>query len=148
APFPTGQKAILQVTPVLAPPGWSGSSIDEGTARGGRAGGGSAAVAAKTGMIPGRGIGKGVWGDADEFYFLHRPVSGDFRVTVRALGRPTETEAYAQAGLMLRESLDFGARLMMLDIVSSDENGLLLKRRQASNVTIELDRIIQEYELR
>lgn len=55
------------------------------------------------------GGGNSLWGVADQFYFLHREVSGDFDVRVRVaslVGGGTDP----MAGLMARESLSAGSR--------------------------------------
>src|SRR5262249_15313917 len=57
-----------------------------------------------------RGSGADFWDDADGGYFLCRSVTRDFQITVRMLARPTDSHRYAKAGLMIRESLDAGAR--------------------------------------
>lgn len=56
-----------------------------------------------------RGSGSDVWDRTDAFHFLYRSVSGDCVVEARVTSE-TETNAWAKAGLMIRESLAAGAR--------------------------------------
>jgi len=99
-----GARVTVPVTPVTAPPGFMGSSINEGSRTG------SAVYHPASREIVLRGSGRDFWNDADGGYFLSRPVTGDFQITVQLLSRPTETHAYAKAGLMIRESLEAEAR--------------------------------------
>jgi hypothetical protein len=110
-----GPRATVQAAPAAAPAGFAGSSINEGDQSG------SVAFDASTGVISLRGCGSGIWDDADGAYFLNRPVSGDFQVTAQMLTGPT-LHREAKGGLMVRDSLDPGARnaalvLSMLDRV-------------------------------
>jgi regulation of enolase protein 1 (concanavalin A-like superfamily) len=56
-----------------------------------------------------RGSGGDIWENADGFRFLYRAIEGD--VTVEAqVASLTATHGWAKAGVMLRETLDAGAR--------------------------------------
>jgi len=57
--------------------------------------------------------GEDIWGTRDECHFAYVPVSGDFDLTARidALGT---ADVYTKAGLMLRASLEAGAKHAML----------------------------------
>jgi Tol biopolymer transport system component len=107
-----GPLVTARTTPVAAPPGLLGTSINEG----GKSG--SAVFHAEKRQITMRGSGWDIWDSADGFYFLHQPLSGDFQVTVTALTRPSATHDWAQAGLMARESLDATARHSSLFIAA------------------------------
>jgi hypothetical protein len=102
-----GQRATVQATPVGAPAGWEGASFNEGTR------GGSAVIQPATGEIRIRGAGSDIWDEADGGFFLSRPITGDFVVTVKRLSGPTATHEHAKAGLMIREALDPAARSVM-----------------------------------
>jgi regulation of enolase protein 1 (concanavalin A-like superfamily) len=99
---------IAQATPLVLPPGFLSSSIGEGDRQG------SVLFDRAAGKITLRGSGEDIWSQADRFHFLSRLVTGDFQVTVKALTRPTFTQEYAKAGLMVRESLAAGARHVSL----------------------------------
>jgi WD40 repeat protein len=102
--FKAGSGQTVEAPPVtvraaLAVPGFCGFSINEGDRPG------SVRFDRPSGRITLRGSGANVSGIADQLYSLSRPVSGDFRITVTALTRPTATDDEAQAGLMIRGSL-------------------------------------------
>jgi hypothetical protein len=91
-------------TPVAPPHGFEGCRINE------RDNSGSVRMDSATGQIIVRGSGGLIWSENDECYFVCRPLTGDFQITVRMLSRPTATSPTAQAGLMIREALTRGAR--------------------------------------
>ena len=53
--------------------------------------------------------GAQIWGNADGFYYIYEPLSGDGTITAQ-VSAPSDSGAWAVAGLMLRESLDANAR--------------------------------------
>jgi WD40 domain-containing protein len=104
-----GPRVTRQASPVSVPPGWIGSSINEEDRCG------SVLFDAGTMDITLRGSGHDIGGEVDGFYFLNQPVTGDFQITVTTRNWPTGTNDGAQAGLMVRESLEAGARHVLLD---------------------------------
>jgi hypothetical protein len=103
-----GPLVALTATPVATPAGLMGCSINEGLMSGG------AAFNPATGEITLRGTGLFVFDTFDQLYFLSQPVEGDAQNTVQARARPTLENDWARAGLMIRESLDPGARHLTL----------------------------------
>jgi hypothetical protein len=130
-----GPLVLLHATPVAAPPGFAGCSLNEGSATG------SVAFDPIRREITLSGSGNDIWDTADGCYFLNRPVTGDFQVTVQALTLPTETSEWAKGGLMLRESLGPGARNVFLCTAAA--HGLVCQRRTASNDATEAQAVIQ-----
>jgi regulation of enolase protein 1 (concanavalin A-like superfamily) len=59
------------------------------------------------------GAGEDIWDAADEGHYYFAPVSGDFDVTVR-VDSVEDTDSWAKAGLMFRESTAAGARNAMV----------------------------------
>jgi WD40 repeat protein len=110
-----GPRAICQATPVTAPPGFLGCSMDEGARTG------SVVFDAATREILLRGSGQDAWGRFDRFYIVSQPLAGDFQIRVLALTRPTATHPGAEAGLMIRESLEPGSRHAFLFIHRGDD---------------------------
>lgn len=49
--------------------------------------------------------GADIWGTADEFHYVHQPLSGDGEITVEVVSL-VNTNQWAKAGVMIRESLD------------------------------------------
>jgi len=76
------------------------------------------------------GSGADIGGNADSFYFLHMPLKGDGELTVRVLGM-VDTNAWAKAGVMIRETLSPGSRHAM-EVVTPG-SGIAFQRRTATN---------------
>jgi regulation of enolase protein 1 (concanavalin A-like superfamily) len=77
-----------------------------------------------------RGAGTDIWGSADQFHFVSRPLNGDGEIIARvtAIG---STDPWAKAGVMIRESLAAGARHAFMTI--SATQGASFQRRTATN---------------
>jgi WD40 repeat protein len=121
----TGPLRTWRATPVAAPPGWRGSSLNEGS-RSGRV-----SFDPATQEIILRGSGSDLADEADGGYFLNQPVAGDFQITVKMLTRPQGSpHPWAKGGLMLREGLDPGARDADL-VVHQAHAGLCFQWRSA-----------------
>jgi hypothetical protein len=60
------------------------------------------------------GAGSDIWGTADSFLFVHQPIR-DGSISAK-IGSQTNTNAYAKAGVMIRQSLDPGSPEVVLDI--------------------------------
>jgi hypothetical protein len=98
-----GPLAAVPATPAAVPSEWAGSSLNASPVSG------TAAYDVATDTFTLRGPG---WGDsdlADAGYFLNQRIEGDTQITARLLARPTGSTS-RQAGLMIREGLDAGAR--------------------------------------
>jgi hypothetical protein len=118
----------VPATPAPVPHGFLTCSIDERSRQG------SDRFDEATGGITLRGAGTDILGPADQCYFLCRPTPGDFQVTVEVDTRPTATHEYAHAGLMIRESLDPGARHAML-LVTAEHDPQIKWRRATDDMT-------------
>jgi regulation of enolase protein 1 (concanavalin A-like superfamily) len=90
-----------------------------------------ASIDPATGVITIHGSGNDIWNNADQFNFTSQEVEGDFQVTVKALDRPTATDPWSKAGLMIREGLDAGARDAYF--VLSNANGLTFQWRDTTD---------------
>ncbi|HKP98266.1 MAG TPA: galactose oxidase-like domain-containing protein [Fibrobacteria bacterium] len=72
-----------------------------------------------------RGSGTDIWGTADQFQFVRRPITGDGSITARITG-PANTNAWAKAGVMIRESAAAGSR--HANMVVSAASGVSFQR--------------------
>ena len=72
------------------------------------------------------GSGADIWGRVDAFRFAYQSLNGDGTITarIRSLGN---TNSWAKAGVMIRESLDANARHATVAITPT--NGLVFQRR-------------------
>jgi hypothetical protein len=75
------------------------------------------------------GSGADIWNGADEFRFVHQPASGDCEIIARVTG-VQNTDLWAKAGVMIRESLTAGSRHAYMALTSG--NGLAFQRRVAT----------------
>lgn len=62
-----------------------------------------------------RGAGGDIWGSADAFNYAYQPLSGDGQIVARVTS-VGNTNAYAKAGVMLREQLTSGSAHAILDV--------------------------------
>ena len=75
------------------------------------------------------GSGADIWGAADEFRSVHQGVSGDVTITARVASL-TNTDAWAKAGVMIRETTAANSRHVLTALTAS--NGLAFQRRTAT----------------
>lgn len=61
------------------------------------------------------GAGADIWGTADAFRYVYQSVNGDATIVAR-VASVQNTNAYAKAGVMLRESLAAGSAHVILDV--------------------------------
>lgn len=76
------------------------------------------------------GGGADIGGTSDSFYFLHMPLQGDGELTVQVIGM-VNTNPWAKAGVMIRETLAAGSRHAMQ--VISPSSGTAFQRRITVN---------------
>ena len=79
------------------------------------------------------GGGGDIWGNADQFHYAYQPVSGDFEMTAR-VSDPENTNGWAKAGLMIRESLDAGSRnAFIARTPTTGEDRITFQRRESTD---------------
>jgi hypothetical protein len=66
-----------------------------------------------------RALSGDTWSHSDSLYFAGRGVDGDWRITATLLTKPTRTNDWAKAGIMIRESLRGGARNFLLGLTAA-----------------------------
>jgi glucan 1,3-beta-glucosidase len=66
------------------------------------------------------GGGADIWGDHDQFQFLHKEATGDFDLSV-TVNAEEDLGSYCKAGLMARSSLDSQSPFIMLSVFPSGE---------------------------
>jgi regulation of enolase protein 1 (concanavalin A-like superfamily) len=87
------------------------------------------------------GAGADIWGSADSFQYVSQTTSGDVQIVARVTA-VQNTNPYAKAGIMLRESLQAGARHIILD-VRPDGNVEFMTRTSANGATSYLAGAVQ-----
>ena len=73
--------------------------------------------------------GKDIWGKSDSFGFVHQNASGDLELTAK-IESLTNTNAWAKAGVMMRESLDANSKHAMTVITPA--KGASFQRRTST----------------
>jgi glucose/arabinose dehydrogenase len=91
---------------------------------------GSLTVAGSTYTL--RGSGADIWATADEFRFAFQNVTGDATITARLVSLGN-TNAWAKAGVMMRDGLTAGARYVAAILPSATGNPLRQQIRTAVN---------------
>jgi regulation of enolase protein 1 (concanavalin A-like superfamily) len=107
------------------PPADSWQSRDVGTV--GPAG---SDTTSSSGSIIVKGSGADIWNGADAFHFRHETWTGDGEIIARVASL-TNTNGWAKAGVMFRESLSTGSRHAFMCV--SATNGTALQRRIVTN---------------
>jgi hypothetical protein len=82
------------------------------------------------GTVEMRGDGADIWGAADAFFFRHRKLSGDGEIRARVTS-VQNTNAWAKAGVMIREGLEPGSRHASTFVTPT--SGVAFQRREAAN---------------
>src|SRR5207237_4863582 len=78
------------------------------------------------------GSGSDIWNASDQFHYVWQTVSGDGSVSAQVISQ-TNTNAWAKAGVMLRQSTDPGAPFY--GAVVTPGNGLSVQYRTAQGAT-------------
>jgi tripartite motif-containing protein 71 len=89
------------------PAGWSGRDIGNVGVAG--------AASAANGVFTVRGSGADIWGTADAFHYLYKPLTGDGAIIARVTA-VQNTNSYAKGGVMIRQSLTPNSAHAMVDI--------------------------------
>jgi regulation of enolase protein 1 (concanavalin A-like superfamily) len=88
---------------------------------------GNAGVRGQTFIVT--GSGSDVWDNADEFHFVYQEISGDLEIQAKVVSM-TITDAWAKAGVMIRNTLDANSIHAMM--VMSAANGVAFQRRTST----------------
>jgi type II secretory pathway pseudopilin PulG len=80
---------------------------------------GSAAFASDTWTVNGSGID--IWDYSDGFHYVYQSLSGDGQIVAR-VGRITNTNSWAKAGVMIRETLTGGSTHAMMVVTPGSGN--------------------------
>lgn len=78
------------------------------------------------------GSGADIWGTADEFRYVHQSSSGDCSVVAR-VNRVQNTDGWAKAGVMIREST--AATAMHASVVVTPGSGISFQRRTSTGAS-------------
>jgi len=76
---------------------------------------GTAAYDAATSTFTVEGGGADIWFDADQFHYVYQAMTGDGTITARVVSQE-DTDPWAKAGLMIRETVDAGSRQALVAV--------------------------------
>jgi regulation of enolase protein 1 (concanavalin A-like superfamily) len=80
------------------------------------------------------GAGADIWGTADQFHFAYKQLAGLGSITARVVSL-TNTDPWAKAGVMIRETLEPGSAHAMMIVSSS--SGVSFQRRTVADAASE-----------
>jgi glucose/arabinose dehydrogenase/regulation of enolase protein 1 (concanavalin A-like superfamily) len=101
-------------TPVGAPVTWSSQDVG--------AVGAAGSWSEMTGTYTVRGAGADIWGTADGFRFVYRPITANATITARVVSIENKN-GWSKAGIMIRNGLTAGAQNVMMLVSPTDGNG-------------------------
>jgi glucose/arabinose dehydrogenase len=93
---------------------------------------GSATFDPSSGKFSVSGAGTDIWGTSDQFNYVYQPWTGDGAI-IALVSSQTNTNEYAKAGVMFRESLNANSK--HVDLVLTPQNGLAFQYRSATGGT-------------
>jgi regulation of enolase protein 1 (concanavalin A-like superfamily) len=102
----SGRDAVAQGTALPGAPPWQ--SIDVGAV------GTAGSASDYDGDLSVAGAGSDIWGTADSFHFVYRPIE-DGQISAR-FGGEQNTDPFAKAGVMIRQTLDPSSPEVILDV--------------------------------
>jgi alpha-glucosidase len=111
-----GVSVILSV-----PSGWSNQDVGAV---------GEAGSFSGSGVLTVTGSGSDIEYSADEFQFAYRQITSDCEITARVVNQQ-DTNDWAKAGVMIRETLDAGSKHAM--VVMTPSNGSVFQRRDTTD---------------
>ncbi|UCG58351.1 MAG: hypothetical protein JSU70_02360, partial [Phycisphaerales bacterium] len=76
------------------------------------------------------GGGADIWGTADEFRFVYKQLTGDGEISARVANIGPGSNAWAKAGVMMRDTLDPGSAHMMAVMTGGEGGGTAFQGRQ------------------
>jgi regulation of enolase protein 1 (concanavalin A-like superfamily) len=107
-------------SPIALPSGWSQQDIGSVGAAG------SGGYSAGSGTFTAKGAGADIWGTADAFHYVYKPMTGD-GVVVAHVATIQNVNAWTKAGVMIRQTLDPEAAQALMLV--SYSKGLAFQRR-------------------
>ncbi len=105
----SSRTVLVEVVPSV-PFAWTGEDIGATNPAG------SFGVASGTYTL--NAAGSDIYGTADGFHFVHKPVSGDVRIQARVVS-VQNTDVWAKAGIMIRDGTAAGAKNVMVAVTPS-----------------------------
>jgi hypothetical protein len=100
---------------------------------GGAASEGSASLDEATGTYSITGSGADIWGNADQFHYAYRELTGDATIVARVADNGSGSNEWAKGGVMIRQSLDAGSVHSCMTITAGGGNGASFQGRPVAD---------------
>ena len=94
----------------------------------------SGSTSYSSGIYTVTGSGADIWGTADGFQYAYQPLAGNGQIVARVTGMQN-TNYYAKAGVMLRESLTSNSPHVLLDVMPGNQVEVLSRSAGGSATT-------------
>ncbi|WNG86274.1 PQQ-dependent sugar dehydrogenase [Mycobacterium sp. ITM-2016-00317] len=91
---------------------------------------GSATYAGGTFTV--NGAGDDIWGEADQFHFVHQSLTGDGDIVARVAAQESGTDDWAKSGVMIKQSAAAGAPYVLVAVTPA--NGVTMQHGFAVDV--------------
>ncbi|MDT8302666.1 MAG: LamG-like jellyroll fold domain-containing protein, partial [Sedimentisphaerales bacterium] len=101
--------------------------------QGGAASEGSASLDEATGTYSITGSGADIWGNADQFHYAYRELTGDAVMVARVADNGSGSNEWAKGGVMIRQSLDAGSAHSYMPITGGGGNGASFQGRPVAD---------------
>jgi hypothetical protein len=75
------------------------------------------------------GDGEDIWASADAFHYMYREVTGDAEIIARVAEIGPGSNAWAKAGVMMRETLDADSKHMIMALTGGEGGGIAFQGR-------------------
>ncbi|MDI6447745.1 LamG-like jellyroll fold domain-containing protein [Anaerobaca lacustris] len=79
-------------------------------------------------------VGTDIWGNADQFRYVYKSLSGNGSITVRVDSLVRSNE-WAKAGVMIRETLEAGSKHAFVAVTPEPAHGISFQRRPIAGTT-------------
>jgi len=93
-----------------------------------------APIAETSGKMTVTGEGLDIWGNADQFTFVFKTITGDASLVARVTSNGVGTDVWAKGGVMIRDSLDAGSPHAMMVMTGGGGNGASFQWRPESDL--------------
>ena len=82
-----------------------------------------------TGTYEVAGAGADIWGNADQFHYVYKELTGDATIVARVVDNGTGSNAWAKGGVMIRESIAPDSKHAIMAMTGGDGGGIAFQAR-------------------
>ncbi|MHC4147799.1 MAG: hypothetical protein ACYSUD_23965, partial [Planctomycetota bacterium] len=93
--------------------------------------GGNLSIDEDTGTYTVTGAGADIWGNSDQFHYVHMGLTGDATITARVVDNGTGSNSWAKGGVMIRQEARGGSQFAFMCLTGGSGGGAALQWRDA-----------------